>query len=147
MSPDCHHASITPEHGADLFGSDAKRPVREAIGKSLIQEPLAPMANAVALTTDKFGTVAKFCMETTREVIVSLALQERMIEGAGVKRVFKINAGQASYITQPHAVAQAICGGGATKRAIHWRLSERYLAIWRMCEIPVLPRMRGQGYA
>jgi hypothetical protein len=30
------------------------------------------------------------------------------MDGAGVKRVFKINAGHASYITQPHAVAQAI---------------------------------------
>lgn len=93
-------------------------------------------------------------METTGKVIVSPALQERMIEGAGVKRVFKINVGQASYhhraiisLAQPPAVAQAICSGGATKRAIHWRLSERYLAIWRMCEIPVLPRMRGQSYA
>lgn len=105
------------------------------------------MANAVALTTDKFGTVAKIYIATTREVIVSPAMRERMIEGAGVKRVFKINAGQASYITQPHAVGQAICVGGATKRAIHWRLSERYLAIWRMCEIPVLPRMRGQSHA
>jgi hypothetical protein len=30
------------------------------------------------------------------------------MDGAGVKRVFKIRAGHASYITQPHAVAQAI---------------------------------------
>jgi hypothetical protein len=44
--------------------------------------------------------VSKFYIETTQDVIVSPALQERMIEGAGVKRVFKIN-GHASYITQP----------------------------------------------
>jgi hypothetical protein len=57
VSPDYKYASIKPEHGADLSASDAKGPVRQAIGKSLIQEPLAPMANAIALTTGKFGTV------------------------------------------------------------------------------------------
>jgi pimeloyl-ACP methyl ester carboxylesterase len=104
--PDYKYASIKPEQGADLSARDAKGPVRQAIGKSLLQEPLAPMA--IALTTGKFGTVSKFYIETTRDVIVSPALEERMIEGAGVKRVFKINAGHACYITEPHAVAQAI---------------------------------------
>jgi len=65
-----------------------------------------------------------------------------MIEGTGVKRVFKINASHVSDITQPHAVAQAdLSRGGLTKRAIYWQLFERYLAIWRMRQIPAVPRM------
>lgn len=108
VSPDYKYASIKAGHGADLFGNDATGATKEAIGESLIQEPLAPMANPVALTADRFGSVSKFYIETTRDVVVSAALQERMIDGAGVKRVFKVDAGHASYITKPHAVAQAI---------------------------------------
>jgi len=40
---------------------------------------------------------------------------EQMIEGAGVKRVFEINAGHASCITQPHAVAQAVLAVAARR--------------------------------
>ena len=81
---------------------------KEAIGRSLIREPLAPMANPVKLTPERFGSVPKYYMETTRDVVVSRSLQERMIKQGDVKNVFRIDAGHASYITQPHAVAQAI---------------------------------------
>ena len=35
-------------------------------------------------------------------------VQERVIEGAGVKRGFKVGAGRASHVTQPRAVAKGI---------------------------------------
>lgn len=108
VSPDYKYAGVKPEHFTDLFGNDAKGVVKNAIGKSLIQEPLAPMANPIKLTADRFGRVLKYCIETTEDLVVSPALQERMIEGAGVKRVFKVAAGQASYLAQPRAVAKDI---------------------------------------
>ena len=108
VSPDYKYASVKPEHFADLFGNDATGDAKEAIGRSLIREPLAPMANPVKLTPERFGSVPKYYMETTRDVVVSRSLQERMIKQGDVKNVFRIDAGHASYITQPHAVAQAI---------------------------------------
>lgn len=108
ISPDYKYASVKAEHGADLFANDAKGPIKDAIDKSLIQEPLAPMGNPVSLTPDKFRAVPKFYIETTQDMVVSPALQKQMINGAGVKRVFKISAGHACYITQPDAVTQAI---------------------------------------
>lgn len=108
VSPDYKYASVKAEHGADLFGNDADGALQEAIGKSLIQEPLAPMANAVKLTSARFGKIPKYYVETMRDVVVSPSLQERMIKGAAVKTVFKVDAGHASYATRPHEVARAI---------------------------------------
>lgn len=108
VSPDYSYASIKSEHAAELFGNDASQGDRELIGKSLIPDPLAPMAMPAVLTAARFGSVPKYYIETTEDLIVSPALQERMIANAGVKRVFKVDAGHASYMTQPADVAHAI---------------------------------------
>lgn len=108
VSPDYKYASIKPENAADVFANDALGGDREAIAKSLIREPLAPMANPVKLTAAQFGRVPKYYIETTQDVVVSPALQERMMRGVEIKRVFKIDAGHASYITQPRQVTAAI---------------------------------------
>jgi len=108
VSPDYKYASINPENAAEVFANDAQVGDREAIARSLIREPLAPMANPVKLTAAQFGRVPKYYIETTQDVVVSPALQERMMQRVEIKRVFKINAGHASYITQPNQVTAAI---------------------------------------
>jgi hypothetical protein len=52
--------------------------------------------------------VQKYYIETTRDLVVSPALQERMIQSGQVRRVFKVNAGHASYITATDEVVRAI---------------------------------------
>lgn len=108
VSPDYAYASINKENAVSLFGNDATREDREIIGRSLILEPLAPMAMPVKLTPARFGRVPKYYIETTEDQIVSPALQERMIARVEVNWVFKVSAGHASYITQPDEVARAI---------------------------------------
>lgn len=120
MSADYAYASIKAENAAAIFGNDAPPDDREAIGKSLIREPLAPMAIPVKVTAACFGKVPKYYVATTEDQIVSPALQERMIASGEVKRVFKIKAGHASYITQPAEVAKAILAIAGEARASQW---------------------------
>lgn len=108
VSADYKYASVKAERAADLFGNDASGSIKASIGKSLIQEPLSPMANPVQLSADRFGKVRKYYIETTRDVVVSPSLQERMLQRAEVQRVFKIDAGHASYVTKANEVAAAI---------------------------------------
>lgn len=108
VSPDYKYASVNAERGGDLFGNDASGASKEAIRKSLIPEPLAPMANPLKLTSERFGKIPKYYVETTRDVVVSPALQERMVKEGDVKNVFRIDSGHASYVTKPHEVARAI---------------------------------------
>jgi pimeloyl-ACP methyl ester carboxylesterase len=111
VSPDYKYASIKPENAAGIFGNDAQGSDRELIGKSLIREPLAPMTNPSRLTAERFGRVPKFYIETTKDLVVSPSLQERMMQEAGIQLAFKINAGHASYVTRPDDVVEAILNG------------------------------------
>ncbi|HKI26236.1 MAG TPA: alpha/beta fold hydrolase [Candidatus Sulfotelmatobacter sp.] len=110
MTPDYKYAFVKPDQAVAIFGDDATGADREAIGESLIREPLAPMANMVKLTAERFGRVPKYYIETTADAVVSPALQERMMAGTKLRRTFKINAGHASYVTRPSEVAGAILG-------------------------------------
>ena len=111
VSPDYKYASIKAENAAGIFGNNAQDGDRDVIAKSLIPEPLAPMTNPAKLTAERFGRVPKFYIETAKDLVVSPALQERMIQQAGIPLVFKINAGHASYVTRPDDVVSAILNG------------------------------------
>lgn len=111
VSPDYIYASIKAENAAGIFGNNAQDGDRDVIAKSLISEPLAPMTNPTKLTADRFGRIPKFFIETAKDLMVSPALQERMMQQAGIPLVFKINAGHASYITRPDDVVSAILNG------------------------------------
>lgn len=60
------------------------------------------------MTSANFGRVPKYYIETLRDHAVTPGLQEQMIAHGDVKKVIKIDAGHASYVTKPHEVAAAI---------------------------------------
>lgn len=105
MTPDYAFASIKPDQAGQIFATDASLDDRGIVAKSLIREPLAPMGGGVRLSAERFGRVPKYYISTTQDAVVSPALQDRMIAGAPIQRVFKLEAGHASYFTKPHEVA------------------------------------------
>lgn len=108
LSPDYTLASINPEAKADIFANDASDEDRQLIVASLIPEPAGPQGMPVKLTDQNWGRVPKYYLETTRDNCVSPYLQEQMISHAKIEKVIKIDAGHASYITRPQAVAEGI---------------------------------------
>jgi pimeloyl-ACP methyl ester carboxylesterase len=108
LTADYSVASIKDDQKAAIFGNDASGAEQEAIVASLIPEPGAPQGMPVKLTAENFGRVPKFYIETLRDNCVSPYLQEMMMSHVELRKVTQIDAGHASYITQPHAVAAAI---------------------------------------
>ncbi len=108
LSPDYALASIQEEQKANIFANDAIAFDRVEIVESLIPEPAGPQGIPVKLTEANFGRVPKFYIETTEDHCVSPYLQEQMISHIQLVKVTKLEAGHASYITQPKAVAAAI---------------------------------------
>jgi pimeloyl-ACP methyl ester carboxylesterase len=108
LSPDYALASIQDDQKANIFANDAMATERTEIVASLIPEPAGPQGIPVKLTEANFGRVPKFYVETTQDHCVSPYLQEQMIAHTQLVKVTKIEAGHASYITQPKAVAAAI---------------------------------------
>ncbi|MFX8079146.1 hypothetical protein ABTK74_20370, partial [Acinetobacter baumannii] len=81
--------------------NDATGADREAIVASLIPEAAGPQGVPVHTTAANFGRVPKFYILTTLDHAVSASLQERMIAATPVTKVTRIQAGHASYVTQP----------------------------------------------
>ena len=69
------------------------------------------MTNPAKLTAERFGRVPKCYLATTKDLVVSPALQQRMMQEAGIQHSFKIDSGHASYITRPDDVVEAIIDG------------------------------------
>jgi pimeloyl-ACP methyl ester carboxylesterase len=108
LSPDYALASIQEDQKANIFANDAIAIDKAAIVASLIPELAGPQGIPVKLTEANFGRVPKFYIETTQDHCVSPYLQEQMIAHTQLVKVIKLEAGHASYITQPKVVAAAI---------------------------------------
>ena len=107
VAPDYKYASINPDNAADIFGNDASGADRDLIAKGVIAEPLPPLGMPAHLTDANFGSVPKFYIKTSQDHTVGPALQDRMLTGRATL-IKTIDAGHASYITQPQAVADGI---------------------------------------
>lgn len=95
---------------ADAFANDANATQTVAIVASVIPEPVRPFLGPAAPLTARFHDLLKIYIRTARDHTVTPTLQDAMIRNAtNVRQVFSIDAGHASYITQPDAVARAIC--------------------------------------
>jgi pimeloyl-ACP methyl ester carboxylesterase len=108
LSPDYSVASILDEQKAEIFANDATGEDRDAIVASLVPEAAGPQGVPVTLTPENFGRVPKFYIQTAVDHCVSFSLQQRMASSTALVKVTVIEAGHASYITQPAAVAAAI---------------------------------------
>ena len=108
LTPDYSVASIKEDQKAEIFANDAVGADRNAIVASLIPEPAAAQGMPVKLTAANFGRVPKSYIETTLDHCVSPSLQEQMMWHTKLVKVTKLDAGHASYITRPKAVAAAI---------------------------------------
>jgi len=108
ISKDGKYVSIADAQKQAIFANDAQGADVQLIVNSLIPEPLSPWAEAVSLTPSNFGAVHKFYVMTLKDQAISPAAQQRMVSATAVDKVIKIDAGHASYITQPDQVVSAI---------------------------------------
>ncbi len=108
MAPDYSYAEVLERDRALIFANDAEGALRDRITAGLLREPLTPLSQAVTLSPERFGKVAKSYVKTRRDNAVSPAFQDMMIARAAIDRVLSIDAGHAAAQTQPDKVARLI---------------------------------------
>lgn len=101
-------ASVTPAVGAALFANDATEAVQGFVATAIVQEPLAPLATPVTLTSSRFGKVDKVAIRTLRDQVVSTPYQVEMAKITPVHLQLTIDTGHAPFVTQPDALAADI---------------------------------------
>jgi pimeloyl-ACP methyl ester carboxylesterase len=108
IEKDKGYAAVDPAAGAVLFANDAPAPIQYAVAQAIVDEPLAPLATPVTLTSSGFGRVDKVAIHTLRDEVVSPALQASMAQSTPLRLQMTIDSGHMPFITQADALAVEI---------------------------------------
>jgi pimeloyl-ACP methyl ester carboxylesterase len=108
VAPDWSHASILERDRVMLFANDAPDDLAGQIARSLLREPLAPMAEAVHLAADRYGRVPKSYIRTLRDHTISPQFQNVMIARAGAVPTFDLDAGHSASLTRTKELVDLI---------------------------------------
>jgi pimeloyl-ACP methyl ester carboxylesterase len=107
LAKDYSYAEVLEADRGLIFANDGSPEVQVLVAKTMVKEPLAPIAEPLTLTA-AFDRVAKAYIRTAKDNAVSTPLQDMMIERAGLKQVISLDTGHAPFITAPGATADAI---------------------------------------
>jgi pimeloyl-ACP methyl ester carboxylesterase len=113
MAPDWTYAEVLERDRALIFANDAPPDLQRRITTALVREPLAPLAEKVTLSADRFGKVRKVYVRTMRDHAVSPALQDRMLARTTVAKVLAIDTGHAPSLTNPDGLALLLAEAAA----------------------------------
>jgi len=99
---------VKPDSLTYLFINDGSPAVKDLVLNNYRAEPAIPFANKVTLTNEGFGSVNKVYIKTLKDVVISPALQDRMIAAAGIKTVYTVNTSHSPFLAEPHTVSDLL---------------------------------------
>lgn len=98
-------ALIEKDGFADVFAADAPQPILENLVANSKPEPLAPLATPVKLTDSNFGSVKKSYIYTLNDHTLSYALQQKLVSGSTVEKVFAVPSSHNPFYSMPGVIA------------------------------------------
>ena len=101
-------ASIEYSSRADLFANGGPEALRQAIPDLILDEPLAPLATPVKVTSANFGKVDKVYIHTALDQVISPAFQAQMVANTPVRVEYTLQTGHTPFLTDPNGLADAI---------------------------------------
>jgi len=107
LTLDVRHDSL-----AYLFINDGSPAIKSLMLTNYRAEPAIPFTNKVMLTKENFGSVDKVYIKTLQDIVISPAMQERMIAAAGIKKVYTVNTSHSPFLAQPHTVSDLLMKAG-----------------------------------
>lgn len=111
LAADYSTASLSTDNAVKIFAGDCSEDIKELVANRNKPEPLAPFQGKVTLTDDRFSQVAKYYVQTLKDVGVGTKLQQRMVADYGrIKQVFTVDSGHTPYFAQPEVLARILNG-------------------------------------
>ena len=99
---------VLGENLTQLFIGDGSQVDKERVMANYRAEPAIPLTNKAVLTKEGFGAVEKVYIKTLQDVVVSPALQDRMIAGAGIKTIYQLNTSHSPFLSKPKEVSELL---------------------------------------
>ena len=91
-----------------LFINDGTAADKQKVLDNYRPEPAIPFGNPITLTATNFGSVEKVYIKTLQDIVISPAMQNRMIADAGIKTVYEVNTSHSPFLAQPQAVSSLL---------------------------------------
>jgi pimeloyl-ACP methyl ester carboxylesterase len=91
-----------------LFINDGSDAEKQRVTDHYRAEPAIPFTNKVTLTKGNFGSVEKIYIKTLQDLVISPALQDRMIAGAGIQTIESVNTSHSPFLSKPHEVSSLL---------------------------------------
>ena len=92
----------------EAFFGDCSEDDFEFARARLSPQPLKPLATALDVDAERFGSLPRAYIETTRDRAVSVEAQRRMQAVLPCAPVFTLDAGHSPFLSQPEALARIL---------------------------------------
>lgn len=84
-----------------VFCADASEAIKAELLSKYRPDPIAPFAEHVKLSSQKFGTVSKSYVRTTDDLAIGLAAQNKMLNAAAIKDVYSLQSSHCPHLSKP----------------------------------------------
>jgi pimeloyl-ACP methyl ester carboxylesterase len=101
--------TLRPEVLRDAFYGDCDDATVRFALEHLRPEPLRPLATALRITDQRFGTVPRAYIECTRDRTISLAAQRGMQARLPCDPVFTLASDHSPFLSHPGELAEILC--------------------------------------
>lgn len=91
---------VVRENVTNIFCQDAPATVQAALLKKFRVEPAIPFGDKITLSSN-FAGVDKYYIHTVMDHAIGMDLQNRMVEGAHITKMFSINTGHSPFLSKP----------------------------------------------
>jgi pimeloyl-ACP methyl ester carboxylesterase len=105
---DCSTISIKPEVIREVFAADAPETAAQRLQSLARPEPAAPFNTPVAVTSGKFGSVARSSVKTTEDCAVTPRLQDAMLAKTPCAQVLTLNTRHTPFLPAPSELARTL---------------------------------------
>ncbi|MBS1601524.1 MAG: alpha/beta fold hydrolase [Bacteroidetes bacterium] len=93
---------------APIFCPDAPDVLKAKVVAGFRPDPVIPFTNPVAITSANFGRADKYYIRTLQDEVIGIDLQNRMIQTAGVTKVYSLNTSHSPFLSKPDSVTSIL---------------------------------------
>lgn len=108
VAPDYTTASVLEDDRLAIFCADCRPIAQHKLLGDFHDEPLAPLAEPVSLTEDRFGATPKVYIKTLQDNAISTPMQDIMLARTPVDEVFEIGTSHSPFYTRPFKLARIL---------------------------------------
>ncbi len=95
---------VKHENIVSIFCQDASASNQQLVLSKYRVEPAIPFTNKLVLSDANFGNVDKYYIHTLQDHAIGTDLQNKMVAGANISKVYSIDTGHSPFLSKPDEV-------------------------------------------